>query len=230
MIGPSRTREWQRPIAGAAYPAMAMALAAAAAPQPVSRAEGRWSRAYTCPMSTTTLIRAEDFARIADVVGPSELVRGEVVRMSPGGVRHSEVVARVGYLLEACNRRQPSGRTLGGEAGLLVSRGPDTVRGADVAFISHARLPRRQSPSGFLTVPPELVVEVVGDDRSWAELEGKVAEYHAFGVDAVWVIDPRMEAVRVYPRGGEPFTRQGEAELTASRPAGFLCRVADLFE
>lgn len=149
--------------------------------------------------------------------------------MSPGGVRHSEVVARVALLLEAWNRAHPSGRTLGGEAGLLVSRAPDTVRGADVAFVSYDRLPRERTPVGFLTVPPELVVEVVGDDRSWGDLERKVAENHAFGVDVVWVIDPRMEAVRAYARGEAPFTRQGEAELHAPRPTEFRCRVEDFF-
>jgi hypothetical protein len=90
-------------------------------------------------MGATTLIRADDFARVAPVLGPCELVKGEIVRMSPGGVRHHQITARVAFLLERQNQSAPSGRVLAGEAGILVARGPDTVRGADVAFISFDR-------------------------------------------------------------------------------------------
>lgn len=181
-------------------------------------------------MRTVALIRAEEFARVAPVLGPCELVRGEIITMSPGGVRHSEVTARVTFLLERQNQASQSGRVLGGEAGMLVSRDPDTVRGADVAFISFDRLPPTEAPSGFLTVPPELAVEILGDDTSWGDLDRKVAEYHVFGVDVVWVVDPRMHAVRVCPRGGAPFVLAGDAELESGHPAGFRSRVAGLFD
>jgi Uma2 family endonuclease len=103
------------------------------------------------------------------------------------------------------------------------------VRGADAAFVSFERLAAGPTPPGFLTVPPELVIEVFGDDAPWAEIERKVTEYHAFGVDAVWVVDPRMLAVRVYPRGAPAFTVHGEEELSAEHPVGFRCRVKELF-
>jgi Uma2 family endonuclease len=104
------------------------------------------------------------------------------------------------------------------------------VRGADVAFVSFERLPRGAKPEGFLTVPPELIVEVLGDDSSWREMEKKIAEYHAFGVDNVWVIDARMLALRIYPRGGQPMTLHGDAEAASSYPAGFRCLVREFFE
>lgn len=180
-------------------------------------------------MRTTTLIRAEEFQRIAEVLGPCELSKGEVVRMSPGGVRHSQLTWRVAFALERQNAASPSGQVLVGKAGMIIARYPDTVRGADVAFISFDRLPADAKPGGFLTVPPELVVEVLSDDASWTEIETKIAEYHSFGVDTVWVLDPRMLAVRVYPRGGEPVTLHGEDELTSAHPAGFRCLVNELF-
>ena len=45
-------------------------------------------------MRTSTLLRAEEFARVAEVLGPCELVNGEIIPMSPGGLRHSEITAR----------------------------------------------------------------------------------------------------------------------------------------
>lgn len=188
-----------------------------------------YGSAILAAMRALTLLRAEDFARVAPVLGPCELVKGEIVAMSPGGVRRSQITARVAFLLERHNVEHRLGRVLTGEAGVIVARRPDTVRGADVAFISYDRLPADQLPAGFLDVAPELVVEVISDDVSWTEMEQKIADYHAFGVDTVWVVDPRMLAVRVYPRGREAFVLQQHDEITAQHPAGFCCAVAELF-
>ncbi|QLQ07417.1 MAG: hypothetical protein HZY76_16305 [Anaerolineae bacterium] len=45
------------------------------------------------------------------------------------------------------------GKVLVGEVGIYTGRNPDTVRGADVIFISHARLAQVKSAS-FLDVAP----------------------------------------------------------------------------
>jgi Uma2 family endonuclease len=179
-------------------------------------------------MRALTLLRAEDFARVAPVLGSCELVRGEIVPMSPGGVRHSQITARITGLLDQYAREHRLGRVLTGEAGVIVARGPDTVRGADVAFVSYERLPADRQPAGFLDVAPELIVEVMSEDVSWKEMEQKIAEYHAFGVDTVWVVEPRLLAVRVYPRGGDPFVLQQDTSIVAAIPAGFSCPVSEL--
>ena len=81
------------------------------------------------------------------------------------------------------------GHVLAGEAGFIVRRGPDTVRGADVAFVSYRRLPKESRASGFLEVPAD-VIEVPSDDVSWADMETKIGEYHAFGVDPGGGVSP----------------------------------------
>ncbi len=106
-------------------------------------------------MRTSTLLRAEEFARVAEVLGPCELVNGEIIPMSPGGFRHSKITGRAFFLLEAHNQAHHLGHVLAGEAGFIVRRAPDTVRGADVAFISYRRLPRNTQITGFLEVPAE---------------------------------------------------------------------------
>ena len=126
-------------------------------------------------MRTAALLTAEDFALVAPVLGPCELIRGEIVPMSPGGIRHSKVTLRAAFLIETHNQTRRLGHVLTGEAGVVVGRRPDTVRGADVAFISFARLPKGPLPEGFLQQPPELVVEVPGSESSWAKMDEKVA-------------------------------------------------------
>ena len=181
-------------------------------------------------MRTSTLLRAEEFARVAEVLGPCELVNGEIIPMSPGGFRHSAVTAKACFLLESHSRSKRLGRVLTGEAGFIVRREPDTVRGADVAFISYERLGKDTQVTGFLEIPAELIIEVLSDDVSWAEMEQKIGEYHASGVDLVWVLDPRTLTLRAYPRGASPVLLR-EADIASADPhmPGFSCRVADFF-
>jgi Uma2 family endonuclease len=180
---------------------------------------------------TATLLTAEDFQRVAQVMGPCELVKGEVVRVSPGGIRHSRVTGNAFRLLDAYCRARKLGRVLTGEAGVIVARKPDTVRGADVAFISFERLAPDAPEEGFLAVAPELVVEVLGRDTSWEKMDQKVADYHGAGVDLAWVLDPQTLTLRVYPRGAEPRVLH-ETRVVSADPhiRGFSANVADFFE
>ena len=181
-------------------------------------------------MRTSTLLRAEAFARVAEVLGPCELVDGEVIPMSPGGFRQSEITGRACLLLGAHNRAHRMGRVLTGESGFIVRREPDTVRGADIAFISYQRLPKDTPVTGFVEVPAELIIDVLSDDVSWAEMEKKIGEYHAFGVDLVWVLDPRTLTLRSYARGASPVLLR-DADTASADPhvPGFSCRVSDFF-
>jgi Uma2 family endonuclease len=182
-------------------------------------------------MRTAALLTAEDFARVAPVLGPCELVKGGIIAMSPGGVRHSQVTGNAYALLDAHCRPRKIGRVLTGAAGLIVARRPDTVRGADVAFISYNRLPKGAAGDGFLTQPPELVIEVLSKDTSWEKIEEKVTEYVGFGVDLVWVLDPQTLTLRTYRRGASPQLFR-DTDTVAADPCvpGFTVRVSAFFE
>ncbi|MEE9295208.1 MAG: Uma2 family endonuclease, partial [Phycisphaerae bacterium] len=109
-------------------------------------------------MSTRTLITSQEFETICNQLGPYELIRGEVVELSPGGFKHSRITGQVTMVIGRWAQQTKLGRVLTGEAGVIVESDPDTVRGADVAYISYQRLPREAEPSGFCATPPELVV------------------------------------------------------------------------
>ncbi len=182
-------------------------------------------------MRTVALLNAEDFERVAQVLGSCELVRGEIVPMSPGGIRHSLVTLNAARLLDAHCRPLKIGRVLTGEAGIIVARRPDTVRGADVAFISYQRLPEGPADHGFLSQPPELVIEVLSKDTSWEKMEEKVSDYHAMGVDLVWVLDPHTMTLRAYRRGGTPLLLRDTDTATADpHVPGFVVSVGAFFE
>ncbi len=182
-------------------------------------------------MRSATLLSAEDFELVAQVLGSCELVRGEIVPMSPGGIQHSQVTMNAARLLDSHVRPLKIGRVLTGEAGVIVARRPDTVRGADVAFISYQRLPRGLPERGFLKQPPELVIEVLSMDTSWTKMEEKVADYHAMGVDLVWVLDPQTLTLRAYPLGATPLLLR-DTDMANADPhvAGFAVVVGAFFE
>ncbi len=182
-------------------------------------------------MRTAALISAEDFALIAQVLGPCELVKGEIVPMSPGGVRRSRVTGNAYALLDSHCRTRDIGRVLTGEAGVIVARRPDTVRGADVAYISYARLPKGPLPTGFLEQPPELVIEVLSEDTSWEKMEEKVADYLGVDVDLVWVLDPQTLTLRAYERDRAPvLVRDTETVSADPHVPEFACQVAAFFQ
>lgn len=162
-------------------------------------------------------------------VGPSELVKGEIIRHMPTGHEHGFIEANVADLFLNFNRPHKLGRVLTGEVGIYTARNPDTVRAADVAFISYDRLSRAKA-KGYLTVAPELVVEVMSPDDTWSEVQEKLEEYFEVGVVMVLVIDPRRKAVHVY-RSLDDWNRLTiEDELTlASVLPGFSASVAEIF-
>lgn len=173
---------------------------------------------------------ATEFESLCGRMGPCELVRGEVIPLSPGGIRHSHITFNVAFLLGVWSRKTKLGMVVTGEAGLIVETDPDTVRGADVAYISYNRLPRGQVPEGFGSVPPELVVEIVGKGQSWRDMVEKAGEYLKMGVDRVWVIDPSTKRLHVFtPDGGPATLAENDAVTDEAVLPGFSCKVADFF-
>jgi Uma2 family endonuclease len=176
----------------------------------------------------TKLISGEELLAMGDI-GPCELIDGRIVPMSPTGGEHGYIEFYLGAELTHFVRLKKSGWVIGGEVGIYTHRQPDRVRGADVAFISKERSPRRP-PKGFLEVAPELVVEIMSPDDRWQEVRQKLEEYFSIGVQWVWIIEPENRAVLVYRSStemdklGEEDTLHGEDIL-----AGFTLPVASLF-
>ena len=56
---------------------------------------------------------------------------------------------------------------------------------------------------------------MLSKDTSWTKMEGQVADYHAMGVDLVWVLDPQTVTLRAYPRGEGPLLLRDTDTATA---------------
>ncbi len=172
-------------------------------------------------------ITGEELFALGDI-GPAELIDGRITPMSPTGGEHGRVESELAARLREFARQHKLGWVIAGEAGIYTRRNPDRVRGMDVAFISYVRLPRL--PAGFLTVAPELVVEIISPTDRWSDVQTKIEEYLAIGVDCVWVVDPAAHSVRVY-RAGARMTRLENGDMLRGEGllAGLEISLAELF-
>ena len=174
------------------------------------------------------LMTGEELARHPDLE-PCELVNGRVVPMAPAKFEHGDLEFELGLRLRVYAQEAKRGRVVGGEVGIYIRRNPDTVRGADILYISHERLARR-GPSAFLDVAPEVVVEILSPDNRPSEVAQKVQEYLSIGVDRVWVVDRRHRQVRVY-RSPEQVDTLGIGDTLRDEEIlpGFFIPISELF-
>ena len=155
-------------------------------------------------MSTTTrLITADELLVMPhrDEHGNDcrlELIRGELKVMSPSKLLHGIICARVATALSNFVRANDLGMVSGAETGFVVERDPDSVLGADAAFVSHGRLATIENFDKFCPFAPDLAVEVMSPSNTAREMEEKVALYFGAGARAVWVFNPRKRTTAVY--------------------------------
>jgi Uma2 family endonuclease len=142
------------------------------------------------------LITGDELLEMGDMER-CELIAGEIIKMSPTNVEHGYLENEIGTQLRNFIASHDLGWVFVGEVGIFTRRDPDTVRGADVAFISKERIPKRPR-RGFLDIAPELIVEIVSPTDRWTNLQDKIEEYFAIGVQWVWVVEPKRQVIRVY--------------------------------
>ncbi len=161
-----------------------------------------------------SLITAREFERRPDPGHPEELVRGRIVAIPPHDLRHGLACGRASFALYDFVIPRDLGHVIGGGSAILTERDPDTVRGADVAYYSYARLPKGPLVPGYGPEVPELVVEVRSTHDSWREILVKVTEYLSAGVLKVIVLDPEKRKAHIYTTDEEPTTLGPDDDLT----------------
>src|SRR4051812_20680274 len=183
-------------------------------------------------MSTQTrVLTADEFLEWPDEPGRrQELIRGEVVSMSLAGGRHGAVTFEIGHLIGNYVKPAKLGKVYAAETGFIVERDPDTVRGADVAFVRTERLAAITKPEKHVPFAPDLAVEVISPNDRDDEVEEKVQTWLKAGTLMVWTVDPERRTVTIHRPGTDPVTlAEDETILGGNVVPGFECRVGDFF-
>ena len=159
-----------------------------------------------------------------------ELVRGEVRRMSPTGGTHGYICFELGAELRTFIKARDLGAGFGAETGFLVERNPDSVLGADIAFVSKKRLKGIENFDKFIPFAPDLAVEVLSPSNTVSEIDEKIALYFAAGARMVWIVKPKQRTVSVYT---SPFDvrilREGDTLDGGDVLPGFSYELSKLF-
>jgi Uma2 family endonuclease len=158
-----------------------------------------------------------------------ELVRGEVIELPAPNKPHGFVCADMGRILGNFVYEQGKGYLTGNDSGVILERGPDTVRGPDVAYYEDAETFAELHPK-YGEVPPRLAIEVLSLSDRLGKVMRKIMDYVRNGVALVWLIDPETRNVTVHRPGKEPYVVEENQELTGEDVLpGFRCQVVDFF-
>ena len=135
-------------------------------------------------------------------IGRCELIRGELIHMTPTGYDHGWISGNIIWALRNFVKNRGLGRVLSSEVGFIIARNPDTVLAPDAAFVRADRDP----PGGqkkFFPGPPDLAVEVLSPDDRASKINSKVQNWLEAGTAVVLVVDPQTQTVAIHLRPRE---------------------------
>src|SRR6266852_9653257 len=156
-----------------------------------------------------------------------ELREGKIIIMSPSDSVSGEIGARFIRLLGTWLDTHNIGRVLVSSTGFRMPNGD--LLSPDVSFVSRERL--KQNPRTYLTVIPQLIVEIKSSRDRIHELEEKIALFLSQGVQVGILIDPDTHTVYVYRSGGlnkNAGDRESTPQMTTIRDGDTLA-IPELF-
>ena len=180
-------------------------------------------------MSTSThLMTAEELFHLQDDGLRHELIKGELLTMSPPGEEHGAVTLNLAFLLAQHVRPRKLGTLYAGDTGFKLESDPDTVLAPDVAFIRRERVGALSK--GYRPGAPDLVVEVLSPGDRKGKVEEKTSRWLRLGALAVWLVNPQTKTVDVrLSNGGRKLLGEND-ELTGDEIVpGFRVLVSEIF-
>lgn len=173
---------------------------------------------------------AEEMGEFRQDWGRGELVQGKFIKEPAPYYQHGLVESKIAFEIQRHVANVGSGLVIVGEAGVITMRQPDTVRGADVIYISNERFAKNPSEK-YIEIAPEIIVEVIGQNDRRGQIENKVGEYIDFGVNQVWVAHYIQKTIDLY-YSKEKFTRYTLTDTLTSEDLlpGFKLVLSEVFK
>jgi len=150
-------------------------------------------------MSRAALTSVEEYLRTSFPEADCEYVDGLIVERNVGEVDHSDVQTSVAvYLCEHYEARAWTG------VAVRIQVKKTRVRIPDVTVVFGKK------PTGeIIRTPPAIAIEVLSPDDRAGYLEEKIADYLAFGVPYIWVINPETHRAFIHTPQGSREVKDG---------------------
>jgi Uma2 family endonuclease len=127
------------------------------------------------------------------------------------------------------NQKQKFGRIYPETAYHCFPHDPTMVRKPDVSVLSYQKWPANRKIGSYITVPPDLAVEVVSPNETYQEVREKVGDYLKADIPLIWVVNESTRQVEAYSKQ-EVKVLSGDDELTGGDVIpGFRCLVSEIF-
>ena len=167
-------------------------------------------------------------------LGRYEFLYGCVVAEPPAGWPHGKLDMSIGYHLTSHVEERGLGLVFGSSQGFALPSGDTVAPDSAVILRGTWEAAPPPVPGRFLTVVPDLVVEVLSPSTGRRDLQIKRDIYERNGVREYWLLDPRRREITVLVR--RPDGRFGSARTVAGdKPArsvllrGFAVRPSAIF-
>jgi Uma2 family endonuclease len=174
--------------------------------------------------TSRTTITDDELLRLPKDGNKYEVVDGEL-RISPAGLRHERIVARLIGLLGQFVDERRLGDVLG--SNLLYVLPSGNKRAPDVSFVAAGRLEGFRH-AVFPELAPDLAVEVISPGDSPRQVLDRVGEYLQAGVRLVWVIEPEGRTASIYRTLTDVRNVEESGSLEGDVLLGFRCALSDL--
>ena len=173
-------------------------------------------------MSTTppaVKLTYDDFVQFPDDGKRHELIDGEHYVTPSPNTRHQRILGSLHLLIGSWLEDHPIGQVFLAPYDVVFSEF-DVVE-PDLLYLSNARAAQVLTPLHAKGVP-EMVIEIASKGTRKRDETIKRRLYERVGVSEYWIVDPEIEAIRIYRRGDDRYARPVEL----SREAGDVLTTA----
>ncbi len=147
----------------------------------------------------------------------------------PSGILRALIAGRIAGLLSGFIRQRKLGEILTAEPGFKLSLTPETLRVPDVSFMRLDKFLQIKNLNKFYLGAPNLAVEVISPSETFQDVQEKIEDYLASGVEMIWIVRPKQTTITVYrPQHELTVLRIGDALDGADVIPGFTCLVKDI--
>jgi Uma2 family endonuclease len=141
-----------------------------------------------------------------------EIIDGELFVTPSPNVRHQAVLKELVWSIESHLREHPLGTLFFAPLDVVFS--DDNVVEPDLLYVSRARAERMTKKN--IQGAPDLVVEVLSESTRRTDEIRKRKLFERYDVVEYWIVDPELDAVKVFRRRQGRFDRVAELTFEAN--------------